>query len=135
MIYRREGPGTVHSGDIVGIYYPHEDKWFSMYRGQGHKGACPGSPNIETGFSEDSLWSTCSPTVFLVFAEGKSNGEQIVAGDRLAFFYPANPNHVQFSATQVTLSQCMREKSTSSSKPSNYAFIACEEEILWLAIR
>ena len=134
QIYRMEGPGTVHSGDTVGIYYPLGKTWFSMYEGEGHKDKCPGTPNIETGFHTRQLWYKCWGEVFLVFAKGKNNGEQITAGDRLALFYPAEHSHVRFSTNQSTLSQCMLEKSGGSIQPSNRAYDECLEDSVLLTI-
>ena len=107
-----------------------------MFKGKGHKLPCPGTPNIETGFNKDYLWLECWGEVFIVFAKGKSNGEQIVAGDRLAFLYPGQSSlHVEFGADKVTLSDCMRKKSNNSIVPSNKAFDECVRDSVWLAIR
>ena len=131
-----KGAGAVHSGDTVGIYYPREKNWFSMFQGRGHKSPCPGSPNINTGFNKEYLWFECWGEVFIVYAKGKSNGEQIKAGDRLAFLYPAdNSHHVRFGTREVTLSKCMREKSNNNIMPSNKAFDECPQDSVWLAIR
>jgi len=51
-IYRVSGPGTVHVGDKIGLYYPHARcYWFSMGRGSGLTARCPGIPSRQHGFS------------------------------------------------------------------------------------
>ena len=72
--------------------------------------------------------------VYIVYAYGKSNGEAITNGDDLAFFYPADPSHVQFSSDRATQSQCMLKKSNYSQKPSNSAFDQCAQDSLRLTI-
>ena len=134
-IYRMKGPGPVLSGDTVGIYYPNGKTWFSMSSGRGHKDSCPGVPNINTGFNRDSLWVKCWGDVFTVYAKGKSDGDQITRGNRLAFYFPADPSHVSFNTGDTTLSQCMRRLSDNNSKPSACAFEACTEDIVRVAIR
>ena len=106
-----------------------------MFKGKGHKDKCPGTPNIKTGFNDRQRWYKCWGEVFLVFAKGKSNKEQIVEGDRLALFYPAEHSHVRFSAKEDTLSLCMREKSNNSIMPSNRAFDECIQDSVLLTIR
>ena len=131
-----KGAGNVHSGDVVGIYYPSEKNWFSMFEGRGHKSSCPGSPNIKTGFNKVNLWFECVGETFLVYARGKSNGQPIVAGDRLAFLFPAgNSRHVRFGAKEDSLSRCMLERSNNNAMPSNKAFDECPQESVWLKIR
>ena len=135
QIYRMKGSGTVRSGDTVGIYYPREKNWFSMSTGRGHKEGCPGTPNINTGFNKDNLWLQCWGEVFIVYAEGKSNGEEIKAGNRLAFFFPADPSHVSFQTDKTTLDQCMRRTSDNNPMPPACGFAACIDESVRLTIR
>ena len=47
QIYRQSGPGTVKVGDVVGIYYPREQKWFGLGVA---KADCPGNPTMQHGF-------------------------------------------------------------------------------------
>ena len=106
-----------------------------MFEGRGRKLDCPGNPNIATGFNEHHRWYQCWAEVFIVYANGKSNGEQIMEGDHLALFYPASPSHVWFDTNQATLSQCMRERSNHDNKPSYRAFDECTQGGLQLTIR
>ena len=72
----------VKFGDFVGLFYPHEDKWFSMYQNTGHKQTCPGStPTEQYGFHRQDSWFYCGAEVFQVFAKGKANGVQITDQD------------------------------------------------------
>ena len=106
-----------------------------MAGGRGHKNSCPGIPNIKTGFNENSLWLKCWGEVFIVYAKGKSDGDQITEGNRLAFFFPAEPSHLSFDNDDTTLSQCMLRLSDNNPVPSTCAFEACTQDIVKVVIR
>ena len=49
QIYRPLGPGSIRSGDFVGLYYVRTGHWFSLYGNRAHMDPCPGSQNQRTG--------------------------------------------------------------------------------------
>ena len=81
-IYRVSGPGSVHVGDKIGLYYPHaRGYWFSMGRGSGLTARCPGIPSRQHGFSEN-----CLGEIFKIYARGKAIGDPILEHDNIALF-------------------------------------------------
>jgi len=81
-IFRVSGPGTVHVGDKIGLYYPHaRGYWFSMGRGSGLTARCPGIPSRQHGFSE-----SCLGEIFKIYARGKAIGDPILEHDNIALF-------------------------------------------------
>ena len=109
-MYRAAGPGNILNGDFVGLYYVHENKWFSMWEGLPHKATCPGNPSSASGFQEYLKWFKCAGEVFQVYAKGKSIGAKIIDQDIISLYYPADVHHVVFS-NEVSLSRCMLQTS------------------------
>ena len=49
QIYRPLGPGSIRSGDFVGLYYVRTGHWFSLHQNIARTLPCPGSVNPATG--------------------------------------------------------------------------------------
>ena len=128
-LFRAAGDGNIRSGDYVGLYYPREGRWFSIYNGIGHKEPCPGNPTATYGFHSRSSWSCCGGEVFQVFAKGKGHGAIITDQDTLAFYYPCGRKFVSFQARQVLLSSCIN-----SCPPSSAHFDRCIAETVEITI-
>ena len=102
QIYRQLGNGDVLVGDVIGLHYPQErGQWFSMFGGHGHKEACPGLPNLSTGFANKYKWIQCWGEVFKIFARGydgkvKSYGEVIKEHDIIMLCYISQNKFVGF---------------------------------------
>ena len=51
QIYRKDGPGFVRVGDIVGFHYPRQSgNWLSLWECNGRTLPCPGTPTSANGF-------------------------------------------------------------------------------------
>lgn len=107
MYHLEGGGGAILSGDYVGLYYPAESTWFSMYYGYGHKNSCPGTPTYDYGFSYSYQWQYCGGEVFRVFAEGRNDGDYIYDQDTIAFYYVYGGYFVGFQPYWPTPSGCM----------------------------
>ena len=128
-MFRARGAGNILSGDYVGLYYPREGRWFSIWNGRGHKEPCPGSPSTTYGFQASDKWYWCGGEVFQVFAKGKANGAHITDQDTLAFYYPCGHKFVSFQPGQMVLSGCMN-----SCPPSYTHFDRCVSESVEITI-
>ena len=106
QIYRRDGPGVLRVGDVVGIFYPREKNWLSLYRGTGHKSPCPGAPSIAHGFSSAAKWNQCWGEVFQIYAKGKTHGTIINDGDSITLLYIRSGRWVGLVNTNVDLRTC-----------------------------
>ena len=126
QMYRGAGPGNIVNGDFVGLYYPHGDRWFSMWEGVAQKASCPGNPSSASGFQDFKKWFKCAGEVFQVYAKGKQLGATIIDQDIITLYYPADIQNVVFTSSEVTLSRCMGEKSDYSRPPNNHVFDECE---------
>lgn len=93
-IYRANGPGSVRVGDLVGIYYPHDRRWFGCAGSRCAKATCPGYPTIENGFATQELWYRCWGEVFKIYAKGKSSGSIINSDDDVTLYYLQDQNWV-----------------------------------------
>ena len=134
-IYRALGSGNIVSGDFVGLYYPRERKWFSMWEGYGRKLTCPGAPSQEYGFEDEDRWYLCGGEVFRVYAKGKSIGDTITDQDTLSFYYyTVDIKNVRFLPNGINLSECMLDLSDRKRPPSNHAFDQCKYESVEITI-
>ena len=132
-IYGLYGGGNICTGDFVGIYYPREQNWFSMWEGYGRKSDCPGRPNMRHGFEGENHHIKCWGEVFRVYAKGKRNGVRIKDGDTLAFYYVFRESMVEFNPSSTELGNCLMP--TSILRPSNEAsFNNCKSETVTLKI-
>ena len=134
-MYHSYGAGPIRSGDFVGLFYPRENKWFSMYQNRGHKQTCPGStPTVEFGFHRQDSWYYCGAEVFQVFAKGKANGVPITDQDLLTFYFPAAYSVVKFLPDQVITSSCMIDQSSHALPPTVNAYDQCKWESVEITI-
>lgn len=85
----------IRVGDFVGLYFPSNKKWFSMYKDIGHTQGCPGRPNPYFGFSSSASWSKCGAEIFRIYAKGKKNGQMIRNRDTIFLYYPAANGFVE----------------------------------------
>ena len=132
-IYGLYGGGNICTGDFVGIYYPREQNWFSVWQGYGRKSNCPGRPNSSTGFTSRNKHFECVGEVLRVYAKGKSVGKRIKDGDTLAFYYPFGKGSVEFNPSSTGVGNCLMP--TSILRPSNEAsFNKCKSETVTLKI-
>lgn len=123
QMYRAAGPGPILTGDFVGLYYPRENSWFSMWQGWGRKLTCPGKPSTNLGFQDQERWYRCPGEVFRVYAEGKPEGAEINDQDTLSLYYPFSQKYVAFKITEVALDGCPVKR---SKPPSDQAFDECK---------
>lgn len=134
QIYHASGRGDIVNGDLVGLYYANEQKWFSMYQGKGNKQSCPGLPNIDYGFHLEDSWRYCGAEVFQIYAKGKFLGETITDQDTITLYYPVGKANVLFLPDEVTLSTCMLERSNHLYPPTDIAFDQCNNESVEITI-
>ena len=134
-MFRAAGPGYILNGDFVGLYYPRENRWFSMLHGYGRKITCPGSPCSRYGFQTFHRWFTCAAEVFRVYAKGKRYGARIIDQDQISLYYPQGIQHVVFSTNGATLNRCMLVRSGYSQIPSNRAYDECKYMSVEITIR
>ena len=132
-IYRLHGGGNINTGDLVGIYYPREQEWFSMWEGYGRKSDCPGRPNVGHGFEGENHHIKCWGEVFRVYAKGKRNGVRIKDGDTLAFYYVFRERMVEVNPSGTELGQCLLS-TISNSQSNDGAFNNCKSETVTLKI-
>ena len=134
-IYRRAGPGQIRTGDDVGLYYPRQNVWFSMWRGYGRKLPCPGLPTLQYGFQLGSRWGDCLGEKLKIYAKGKGIGATITDQDTIAIYYPHQKTFVRATVNQgVTTSKCLLQKSGGRLPPSNAAFDKCNFDALEVTI-
>ena len=86
-IYRASGPGQVHVGDLVGLYYLRERKWLGCRGVNCTKDTCPGQPTTAHGFASEDHWYRCCGEVFRIYATGKSDGTIINDRDDIMLYY------------------------------------------------
>ena len=134
-MYRAAGPGNILNGDFVGLYYPRENKWFSMFQGRGRRLTCPGNPSNTYGFQDFRRWFLCGSEVFRVYAKGKPIGAKITDQDTIALYYPTGIQHVVFMTNQVILNRCMLQRSGYSPLPNNRGFDECKYMSVDITIR
>ena len=97
QIYRKDGPGFVRVGDIVGFHYPRQSgNWLSLWECNGRTLPCPGTPTSANGFSSDNAWFQCWGEVFRIYARGKSNGEVITSNDNVFIYHIAYNQFLSF---------------------------------------
>ena len=125
-IYRKDGAGQMKVGDYVGLFYPRENVWFSMWGNFGHKLPCPGPPNTQFGFASRTNWGKCAGEALQIFAKGKRLGQTITDQDTIAFHYPHGRTYVQILPDRVGVSSCLIDKSGGRLPPSNDAFDQCK---------
>ena len=106
QIYRRNGPGAVHVGDFIGLYYPPGSNWFSMAGGTGHRNPCPGTPTSADGFESVDRWVRCYGEVFRIYARGKSSGDVINEHDAIFLFYERDNEWVGFDGDTAEHRAC-----------------------------
>ena len=134
-LYRAVGPGNILNGDFVGLYYPRENKWFSMFQGFGRLLTCPGNPSTAHGFQDFQKWFQCGAEVFQIYAKGKPIRATITDQDTISLYYPTDIRNVVFGTNGAALSQCMLEKSSFSLPPNNQAFDECKYMSVDITIR
>ena len=139
QMYRAGGRGIVCSGDYVGLYYPREGKWFSVWKGHATKEQCPGKPNIDIGFHREDSWYYCGGEVFVVFAKGRRRGEAIRDQDAIALYYPGEEQMVNFGNDGVSRDKCMLNSdgipSYTGNSPGKNAFHKCPYNVVEMTIR
>lgn len=131
QVYHPSGPGTILVGDLVGLYYPADQKWFSMYQHKGHKQPCPGTPNIFTGFENADLWKGCGAEIFQIFAMGKHPGQVIENHDIITLYFTAANQYVRLdysSEGYPDTSECPIQN------PNNF-YDVCQYEVLEITVR
>ena len=106
QIYRRNGPGSVRVGNVIGLYHPHNGHWFSMFDGTGHRDPCPGTPTSADGFESADKWEACSGEVFRIYARGKSNRDVINEHDAIFLFYARDNKWVGLDADTAEHRTC-----------------------------
>ena len=131
QIYRRNGPGALCVGDMVGIFYPREKNWFSLAGGTGHKHRCPGAPSIAHGFSIAAKWNQCWGEVFQIYAKGKTPGTIINDRDSITLFYIRGKKWVGLVNQKVDLRTCPGK----GGAPTNDRYDVCWGEIFELVKR
>ena len=88
QIYRASGPGQVHVGDLVGLYFPNESgKWLGCREDNCAKHTCPGQPTTAHGFASQEHWYRCCGEVFKIYSKGKSDGALINDRDDIMLYY------------------------------------------------
>ena len=100
QIYRASGPGYIRVGDLVGLYFPAQDKWLGCPHSVCGKYDCPGSPTWHYGFSSISKWSRCGGEVFKIYARNKGTHFLIAAHDDVMFYYVAGKQWLSLQANQ-----------------------------------
>lgn len=95
-IYRALGGGHVRVGDPVGLYFPKQRRWFGCWGNPCGKATCPGSPTHARGFASLVQWFHCAGEVFLIYANGKRQGQVIRSGDDIMLYYVRGRNWVSF---------------------------------------
>ena len=130
QIYRKNGPGDIRSGDLVGLHYPRKTgKWLGC-AGFCGKAGCPGTPNPVTGFSSSSKWHSCWGEVFRIYARNKYSEEPINTNDDVALFYQRGKQWVSQGYKHNTAKRPCLGKSF---PPLDYKFDNCAWETfrLW----
>ena len=89
QFYRASGRGAVRVGDVVGVYFPHGQKWLGCNSPSGDCGkyTCPGTPSTTYGFQSQDKWTTCGGEVFIIYAKGNKVGSIINEHDISMLYY------------------------------------------------
>ena len=133
-MYRALGPGNIRSGEVVGLYYPRENRWFSMWHRNGRKEACPGNPG-HYGFQDFNRWFWCGGEVFVVYAEGKAIGQPINDQDTISLYYPCGRQFVVFHPHRCSLSPCMLHRNNNRLPPNEAGYDQCTLDSVEITIR
>ena len=129
-IYRADGPGEIHVGDLVGLYYPRQGgTWIGCAGSTCAKASCPGYPSTTHGFATQDNWYRCWGEVFRIYAKNKGLGATINSDDDVAFFYIQEQLWMALGYNSMVKYPCL---GTSRPPPlSNYDGCAYETFQIW----
>jgi len=130
QIWRAVGSGSIEVGDVVGLYYPRQSKWFSTSSGEGTVQPCPGTPTYTHGFANDKLWFSCLGEAFKIYARGKSLGATIKDHDDILLYNIHDRKWVSLGMNSVSIETC--PGSTRPPPPERYEQCWGENFELWL---
>ena len=119
----------------MGLYYPRERLWFSLFENYGRKLPCPGLPTQQFGFYHPDSWKHCGAEVFQIYAKGKGIGAVITDQDTLNFYFPVAHTYVQFRNDKILTSKCLLNFSSQQRPPNNHAVDVCYLEAVEITIR
>ena len=90
-------------GDLVGVYFPHRQKWLGCNSPSGDCGkyTCPGTPSTTYGFQNQEKWTACGGEVFIIYAKGKTVGNIITERDIIMLYYVIGNQWVNLANTNV----------------------------------
>lgn len=128
QVYRADGPGEIHVGDLVGIFYPHKfTTWLGCSGSECQKSTCPGKPTATYGFATHDRWSTCSGEVFKIYANGKSDKTVINLGDDIFLYHVAANTWVSIISRNAIIRQLICPGSSRPPAPIKYD--RCQSEL------
>ena len=130
QIYRTKA-GEIKSGDLVGLYYPHQrGHWLACATFQCGKSSCPGLPTNAIGFSHQDKWFRCFGEVYKIYVHDKSIGSQVMSGDLIALYYLQEKTWVNGGEDKIWKMPCI---GPAPPNPSRYD--TCAHEIFTIVKR
>ena len=95
QIFRKNGPGVVRVGDVIGLHYPRiPGTWFGCAGAECTRASCPGIPNNKYGFQNQNRWTQCWGEVFKIYGGGKPVGAPIHDQDPIFLYYVRGDNYI-----------------------------------------
>ena len=88
-------------GDLVGVYFPRDQKWLGCYHGDCGKYTCPGTPSNTYGFQNQDSWILCAGEAFKIYAQGKALNSPINEHDTIMLYYLIGNQWVNLANTNV----------------------------------
>ena len=128
QIYRMNGKGDIRVGEVVAIYYLKEKKWMKCSGTYCTKDTCPGNPSQGNGMEDYEKWIGCSESVFKIYANGKSNGDNVRRGDDISLYHLKDMKWLSAETSYIQKNTCLG----TSRPPSSHSYDTCYKEVFEL---